>query len=307
MGFYFLLFLLAGLICSRTAVLIHEYVGHGLWVVLLGGQITDTFFYYFGTARIAYHFDHLGSVSAAWLMLSGVCSNLTMGAWLLSKVWKGGRSLHFFLFCLGGFTLTVEQLYAVRSLHYGFGDGAWFYSRWELSIREIGVFVLSCIFLIWFCFFTAQMTHILKVWGQGCALVSHWRTVCLAALLAVAVHIGLFALEVRFFPDPGLEEVFFHQLENDVALRLAQEVDDPSSLTEVELNKVRDEIRGRLELFPLDALLFPLMAVCGGVSFWRGLSRGPAVVFSRPTRKDFAAGAGFLGVLMVLITLARKL
>jgi hypothetical protein len=259
---------LAGLFISRTALVLHEMIGHGGMARLLGARITDYRLFWFGGGRIHYEFPSRASHRELLLVaLAGIALELVLGAILLALHRRIARPLPRFVVFAFGATVALHGLfYLVEGTHYGYGDARDLHEM--LGASRPWPIAAGSALLAALAFFTG---------GRLSAFIEGWlgprsrreRLLVFASMVVVAggVHWGLTRLETALTQDEAYARIFRSQAverakaqaERELAERLAQLRARGEDASAAEQERIRDELARRHRPFPLRPILYALI------------------------------------------------
>lgn len=269
----FLLFFGLGLLAARAGVLVHEFAGHGLAARLLGVGIRDWSFSLFGGAWVGYG-SPPGPGPGLLLDLSGTLANLFFGAVLLllaGRLRPGGLP-RMVLLSAAVLSALAGGVYLVRGLHYGYGDGRLLHLVLEAPFRGALVAALSFALTAGAAALALAFFRQLRAWLPG---EDRKRTFLLFALCggaAAGLYGSLYLAERTLAPDRTWEALMEHESGRQARVavdRMVRErvADGRPAPTRAELEGLLREEEGKQAPFPLDALLFPGLALAVVLGF----------------------------------------
>ncbi|MCA9522694.1 MAG: hypothetical protein KC609_17075, partial [Myxococcales bacterium] len=119
------IFSLSGLLISRVALILHEFVGHGALALAFGGEITDYHLFLFGGGWIDFRNPGFALWQRLSIALGGIALQLLLAGLTLliaRRRAEGSLSRFFWLGCTAA--LAVQALsYLADGTNYGYGDG----------------------------------------------------------------------------------------------------------------------------------------------------------------------------------------
>ncbi len=184
------------LVTSRVMLVLHEWVGHGLTAVAVGGQITGHRLFFFGGGFVSYRRAEAFSLGEGLLVsLGGIGVELLAGiAALLASRRATSVALRVALAAFALAVLVHAGFYLITGTHYVFGDGRAL-AKALGGARPGFVVVASAVLIVAGFALASRLTVALGPWLRA---VSRWGRLAWAAGaagLAAALHGGLMQLE----------------------------------------------------------------------------------------------------------------
>lgn len=302
-----LLFSLIALASSRAILLFHEFAGHGLAAIAVGGEVTGHRLFLFGGGWIRYHKDAgFDTGDQLVLALAGLAIEvaLALAAIAASRRRQPGDPLRIAAVGFAGIALVHVGFYLAAGTHHGFGDGL-------VLHRLLGAWRTPVVL-------AASALAVVAAWWVARGLRGaigglperRWRAAAvlgIASAAAVAVHGGLYLAERQITDDPTYADVMRAEAEREARRELASELarrraaGEPMSSDEAR-RRERQLVAQRAR-FPIRSLLIGLVAIAAIAG---ALRRGPGAEVPAVRASDLLAPTAITAALLIAVAaLAR--
>ncbi len=271
-----------GYLCSRLALCLHEFLGHGGACLIVGQGLRSWQLHLFGGAWVGYHVDasQLTSLQHLFLDLSGPGVNLLSGVFflMLSRMLKLSW-LKLGCLCLAALSFTYALHYLIFGIHYAYGDGR--NLRFVLNEQTVWVIILLiCVQAYCLFWFTRELIpHFFIQPNRG-----YWRQLLrlvLAALLACGLHLGLMLLENQLRPDPVYSNLMQPEHVTQAIFQARLDAKNAGEeLSETELATKAAAIARENQPFALEWIYLPLMGIALLVGLWQARLRLHIISFA---------------------------
>jgi hypothetical protein len=245
--FLFLLLYLSG----RATLIIHEFLGHALPVILLGHGIHDITFQFFGDAWINYHY--LGSfdqVHETIILAGGVISEILVALILLiSSRWFQIVFLRFIMTFFAAILMIHALHYSILGLYFEYGDGRYFNHLWGEGSPKL---IAWCLFipLTLFCYeFSKEFSQSITSLFPTKPLMN----LGLSSILAIGAHLVLIYSEQQLMFSQTHHQIFQPQHIADILQEFKEK--EPFSLTKEQ----KQTIIQKHTPFDLKWVLYPMI------------------------------------------------
>ncbi len=274
------LFLLI-LLCGRFGLILHEYFGHGLAAILLGGGIESCRLFYFGGGWVDYVLRSNSFFPNLIVSLAGILIELFTGILLLILRKKISHPLcQTIVTSLAVILIVHGFFYLATGIYYGSGDGAMLYSN-SVPIRLTGTaifFTAACVsaFIL-----SREFSDSLESWlGIKCAC-SPFLTFAGAAVLASMLHLGISVIEIKTVPNVRFYQVMRPVYQERIMQELQMEMKKIAEKTPAQSkNQIRSDIlkklRNKHTPFPIEIPLVLMIVLSLGAGYFRRKSENDA-------------------------------
>jgi hypothetical protein len=291
---------MAGLLASRTGLLIHEFAGHGGIAWALGGEVQAWRLFLFGGGWIRYE-GNFGPSETMAIALGGIGLEFISALfyWLIARRLRGLSKTLAELIAL---LLVVHAcFYLATGTHYGYGDGRVLHARLAPLAKNLLVTLFSCCVAAG-CYALAKRCTASSTFAKAGPRRMAAASIC--AFFALTTHGALLWGELAIV---GRDATYSAIQKREVEVRADQEVALARARAEQEGKRLDAERAQRIRIGYLETHkpfpLLPLLIVAGALAALAGAYRarqvGPSDDDTRLRGWTIVLGASLLFVLLL--------
>lgn len=250
------LFLLIFL-CGRIGLILHEYLGHGLAALLLGGELQSCRLFLFGGGWVETNLNSDSCLPHLIVALAGITVELITAFVLLFFSEKITIPLYQMIATSLAAVLLVHGFYYLSTgIYYGSGDGAMLYSRESFySLSAVCLFFIAASLSAFF--LSRAHADALIRWLGITGARSPLLILTGASVMAVSFHFGLTFIELQTVPHDHFSSVMQPKYEARIAKELERQLKELAVKTDPRTAmNARENITSRLRKkhtpFPLE-------------------------------------------------------
>jgi hypothetical protein len=257
---------------SRFLLLIHEFIGHGLTALLIGGKIKSfhMFLFWGGWIQPIYSQD-LTPLQRLFVSMGGITTELVVGSCslILMKRFVKQPNLSIWLMGIGATSIIHALAYLSTGAFHGTGDG-WviftLFPDWRLSVSLVSAVILlaSCLIL------TKKAVRLVGHLISPSTPTNLFGSIAFALLVTATIQGSLLLVERAYTETSSYEETVYKTMpERHAQAELREYIETKHPTKEqIELKKV--ELAEKNQEFPFRIILFSICLIVIGIGGFLG-------------------------------------